>query len=107
MSGPITSAYTLMTRRGGIVIAVEVRLDKSKAREVAVQLASRSLTLVLCLSERANLKFRLQLHYEYKVAMEVSTFACRTLQPVDTCNPFTDELACLSFVLKRVCFKGE
>lgn len=43
MSGPITSAYALMIRVSDIVIAVEVRLDKSKVREEAVQLAGRSL----------------------------------------------------------------
>lgn len=65
----ITSVFTLMIRVGDIVIVIEVRLDKSKVREEGVQLADRSVTLVLSLSEGTNLKFRLQLYY--KVSTEV------------------------------------
>jgi len=61
---PITSVFTLMIHVGDIVIVIEVRLDKSKLREEGVQLADRSVTLVLSLSEATNQKFRLQLYYE-------------------------------------------
>lgn len=43
----ITSVFALMTRVGDIVIVAEVRLDKSKVREEGVQLAGRSVTVVL------------------------------------------------------------
>jgi len=101
----ITSVFTLMIRVGDIVIVIEVRLDKSKVREEGVQLADRPVQLVRSLSERDNLKFRRRLFY--KVPTKLGTVACRTLQPVDTCNPFTDKLMWLSFVLRRVCFKPE
>lgn len=61
---PITSVFTLMIRVDDIVVVIEVRLDKSKVREERVQLADRSVTLVLSLSERDNLKFRRRLFYK-------------------------------------------
>ena len=61
---PITSVFTLMIRVDDIVVVIEVRLDKSKVREEGVQLADRSVTLVLSLSERDNLKFRRRLFYK-------------------------------------------
>ena len=68
--------------RVGDMITVEVRLDESKVRVEAIQLAGRSVTLTVSLSERANLELRSHLHY--KVAINVSAVACRTLQPVDS-----------------------
>jgi hypothetical protein len=66
---PVTSVFTLMIRVGDIVIVIEVQLDKSKVREEGVQLADRSVTVVLSLSERDNLNFRRRLFY--KVPTEV------------------------------------
>jgi hypothetical protein len=66
---PITSFFTLMIRVDDVVIVIEVRLDKSKVCEEGVQLADRSVILVLSLSEGTNLKFRRQLYY--KVSTEV------------------------------------
>lgn len=54
MSDAITWAFTLMIRVGDM-ITVEVRLDESKVRVEAIQLAGRSVTLTVSLSERANL----------------------------------------------------
>jgi len=101
----ITSVFTLMICAGDTVIVIEVWLDKSKVREEGVQLADRSVTLVLSLSERDTLKFRRQLYY--KMTTKVQIVACRTLQPVDTCNPFSDKLMWLSFEFRRVCFMPE
>jgi hypothetical protein len=61
---PITSVFTLMIRVGDTVIVVEIRPDKSKVREEGVQLGGCSVTLVLSLSEHANLKFMRQLYYK-------------------------------------------